>query len=267
MRNNETGQAELELVRISAWNQDFCALDDVSILFPSGSCSVILGAAGAGKSTLVKVCAGLIIPKEGKILFNGRNLLSMNARQELAFRAASGFVFQDSALWQDTNILNNVAMPLKVHHPGMDQKQLYAQANSCLRRVGYSEKINLRPAELSIGEQKLVSIARAIIHEPRILFMDDPTSNLDEDAADRIYQILDELKTAGTTIIIATNNSELAYRHADQLGVIKAGKLLAYGNYEETLTKVEHVLSGSLARLKARGRRQVTSNPSQRGEP
>jgi len=271
MHNDETRPPELELLKVSAWVQDFRTLDDISIVFPAGTCSVILGAAGSGKSTLVKVCAGLVIPQEGKILLDGKNLLALNTRQELRFRASSGFVFQDSALWQDTNILNNVAMPLKVHHPGMDQKQLYSLVNSCLRRVGYNENINLRPADLSTGEQKLVSIARAIVHEPQLLFMDDPTSNLDEDAADRVYQILEELKAAGTTIIIATNNSELAYRFADMLGVIKTGKLLAFGAYEETLGKVEHVLSSSLARLKARGRRgsgdQTASAPGTEAKP
>ncbi|MBU0937167.1 MAG: ATP-binding cassette domain-containing protein [Spirochaetes bacterium] len=252
-RRNQAPALELKEVFYSSG--DYLILDDIRVLFPAGQCSVILGQAGSGKSSLLKAAAGLVIPQRGQILVAGQRLLNFNFRQEQDFRASSGFVFQDSALWQDTTILNNVAMPLRVHNPKLDQKTVYNTVSAILRKVGYSEDMMLRPADLSTGEQKLVSIARAIVHEPALLLMDDPVSALDEDAADHISSILEELKKKGTTIVIATNNSELAYRHADNLGVIKNGRILAFGCYDDVLGKVEFALSGSMARLLARGKR------------
>ena len=117
----------------------------------------------------------------------------------------------------------------------------------------------LRPADLSTGEQKLVSIARAIIHEPAIVFMDDPVSNLDEEAADRVYGVIDELRATGRTLIIGANNSELAYRFADYLGVIKNGKIAIFGTYDQTVAGAEEALSASISRLRARGGRKSAS--------
>ena len=252
---SETEAPPVELIDVTVINGSYQILDQVNIVFPADSCSVIMGTAGSGKSTLLKVAAGLTIPTHGKVLVAGRDLYHFTSRQEQDYQADSGFVFQDSALWQDPSILDNVAMPLYINQPGKEKKEIYGLVSSCLRRLGYDEEVNVRPVDLSIGEQKLVSIARGIIHEPSIIFMDDPTGNLDDDATEHLFEVLGSLKTRKATIVITTNNTDLAYKFADYLGVIKNGKLLAFGCYDECLAKAEMLLSGSLARLKSRGQR------------
>jgi len=239
---------------------------------PESTIDVPAGAAGSGKSTLLKVAAGLVVADSGATFYQGRDMAHFSHKEELAFRAASGFVFQDAALWANTSILNNVAMPLRVHKPWMGESDVAESVRLLLKQLGYDESMGMRPAELSSGEQKLVSIARAVIHEPAVAFMDDPTSNLDEDAAEKVFELLARLKSRRCTVIVVANNSELAYRFADRLGVIKAGKMAAFGPYDETVGSAEAALMTSLARLRARGSRKKTaqdeagSEMSQRGD-
>jgi phospholipid/cholesterol/gamma-HCH transport system ATP-binding protein len=252
----------IELSGIRASSGTFEILSGVDIPFHEGKTSVVLGTAGSGKSTLIKTAAGLIVPDQGRVRFRGKDIFSFSRSDESAFRAASGFVFQDAALWANTNILNNILMPLRVHKPWMGQSEMAETARLLLARLGYDEGLALRPADLSAGEQKLVSIARALIHDPWLVFMDDPVSNLDEEAADRVYTVLDELRAKGKTLIIGANNSELAYRFADYLGVVKAGRIAIFGTYDQTVAGAEEALSASISRLKARGGRKsaVASN-------
>ncbi len=245
----------VELKGIGASSGGYKILHELDALFPARECSVILGSAGSGKSTLLKVAAGLIVPDEGEVLIQGKNLFKFSSRQEQEFRANTGFVFQNAALWQNKSIFDNVSLPLRVHRHEMAEKEMRALVSSLLIKLGYDEEISMRPAELSAGEQKLVSLARAVVLDPSLVFLDDPTGNLDEDAEDRIYSLLVDLKIRKATIIIVTNNSELAYRFADNLGVIKNGRMIAFGPYDDVITCAELALSGSFARLRARGNR------------
>lgn len=245
----------IELRDVVASSGGYEILSSTSVAFPAGLCSVVMGAAGSGKSTLLKVAASLTLPDEGSVLWNGVDTATLNRKDELAFRAATGFVFQDAALWANTNILNNVAMPLRVHKPWMGESDVAETVRLVLKRLGYDEGMAMRPAELSSGEQKIVSIARAVVHEPSIVFMDDPTSNLDEDAIERVFSLIDDLRVKLRTIIIVANNSELAYRYADRLGLIKGGTMAIFGPYEETVDSAEEALATSLARLRAKGSR------------
>ncbi|PKL22979.1 MAG: hypothetical protein CVV47_17250 [Spirochaetae bacterium HGW-Spirochaetae-3] len=266
-----TGPA-IELRGVVASSGGYEILSDASIAFPEGLFSVVMGAAGSGKSTLLKVAGGLVVPDSGSVWFRGADMGRFGRKDETAFRAATGFVFQDSALWADTNILGNVSMPLRVHKPWMGESAIAEAVRVLLQRLGYDEGMAMRPAELSSGEQKLVSIARAVIHDPSIVFMDDPTSNLDEDAAEKVYALLEDLREKRRTVVVVANSSELAYRFADRLGVIKGGTVAAFGPYDETVGRAEAALSGSLARLRARGSRtragrgEAGAENSQRGD-
>lgn len=253
---NIQGVPAIELSGVRASSGSYEILSGVDIHFREGLTSVVLGTAGSGKSTLVKTAAGLIVPDEGRVCFRGKDIFTFSRTDEAVFRAASGFVFQDAALWANTTILENVFMPLRVHKPWMGPSEMAETARVLLARLGYDEGMALRPADLSTGEQKLVSIARALIHEPAIVFMDDPVSNLDEEAADRVYGVIDDLRAKGRTLIIGANNSELAYRFADYLGVIKGGKIAIFGTYDQTVAEAEEALSASISRLRARGGRK-----------
>lgn len=255
MPEQQTPNVAIELRDVSASSGAYKILTNASISFPQGLCSVIMGAAGSGKSTLLKVAAGLVVPDKGLVLYMDSDTAKFGRKEEFAFRARSGFVFQDAALWSDTNILGNVAMPLRVHKAWMGESAIAEAVRLVLARLGYEEGMAMRPADLSSGEQKVVSIARAIVHDPELVFMDDPMSNLDEDAVEKVYLLIDELRNRGRTVIITANSSELAYRCADRLGVIQAKRVAAFGTYDQTLGSAEEALTGSLARLRARGSR------------
>lgn len=256
----------VELRGVVASSGGYEILSAASVAFPAGLFSVVMGAAGSGKSTLLKVAAGLVVADSGATFYRGHDMAHFSRKEELAFRAASGFVFQDAALWANTSILENVAMPLRLHKPWMSESDIAEAVRLVLKRLGYDEGMGMRPAELSAGEQKLVSIARAVIHEPSVAFMDDPTSNLDEDAAEKVFELLAGLKSRHCTVVVVANNSELAYRFADRLGVIKAGKMAAFGPYDETLGSAEATLMTSLARLRARGSRKKKAQDDQGSE-
>jgi phospholipid/cholesterol/gamma-HCH transport system ATP-binding protein len=264
--------AAIALNEVTASSGGFEILSGTNVAFPEGRCSVVMGAAGSGKSTLLKVAAGLVVPDSGSVSFRGADMARFGRREEFTFRATTGFVFQDAALWADTTILGNVAMPLRVHKRHMGEKAIGETVRQLLARLGYDESLTIRPAELSAGEQKLVSIARAVIHEPSIIFMDDPTSNLDEDAVEKVFSLLDELRKKKRTIIVVANSSDLAFRFADRLGVIKGGAMVAFGTYDDTVSSAEAALSTSLARLRARGSRakapadDAGAENSQRGD-
>ena len=257
--------AIIELRDVRASSGGFEILDGACVAFPEGLCSVVMGPAGSGKSTLLKVAAGLVVPDSGSVLYRGADLARFGRKDEAAFRAATGFVFQDAALWADQNILTNVTMPLRVHKAWLGPSAMAELARETLGALGYDEGMAFRPAELSAGEQKLVSIARAVIHEPQIVLMDDPTASLDEDAAERVYALIAKLRERRRTVVIVANSSELAYRFADRLGIIKGGRLVAFGSYEETVGTAEAALSGSIARLKARGERAAAPERERRG--
>jgi len=246
----------VELRDLAASSGGFEILTELNAAFPEGETSVVLGAAGSGKSTMLKAAAGILVPDHGAVLYHGKDIARFSRKEELDFRAKTGFVFQDAALWQNQNIMDNVAMPLKVHRPWMKGAEVSEAVRALLARLGYDEGLTMRPAELSAGEQKLVSIARAVIHEPDLVFMDDPTSNLDEDGTEHLFELIEGLRARGATVIVVTNNSDLAYRYADRLGVVKGGCVVVFGPYEEAIMGAESALSGSLARLKARGGRQ-----------
>lgn len=245
----------IELRDVSASAGGFEIVKGASVSFPEGKISMLLGEAGSGKSTVLKVAAGLVVPDSGHVLWKGKDMYWFSRRDEAGFRKGSGFVFQDSALWSNTDIFNNVAMPLRVHRKWMGESEIAALVRSALERVGYDEGTSLRPAELSMGEQKLVSIARAIIADPDLVFMDSPTTGLDEEAEERVMGILGDLSKAGKTVVIATNKSEMAFRHADFIGVIKSGTVPVFGPYDQTVASADESLRGVLSRLRARGAR------------
>ncbi|NCN05446.1 MAG: ATP-binding cassette domain-containing protein [Spirochaetales bacterium] len=229
---------------------------ETTVTIPAESCTVFLGGAGSGKSTLIKAAAGLIVPQSGEIFLGEKNISTFSSAQEQEFRRLSGFIFQDSALWQDTSVFQNVAMPLLVHYSSLSTSDVKERVSKCLELVGFDDDSAKRPSDISIGKQKLVSIARGIIHEPKILFLDNPTGNLDEDSIEHIFSVFETMKEKKTTMLLSTTSSEIAFKLADYLGLLKNGNLIAFGPFEEVVARAEQSLGSSLQRLKARGQRR-----------
>lgn len=215
----------IELEKVSVASQGFTVLDQVDLTIPLGRTTFILGPSGCGKSTLIKVIAGLISPDAGKVLVMGKDYNDMNRIEARIFRNSASFVFQDGALWANQTIHNNILMPLKHHYPNIDPHEAESRIQDVLERVGYSDSTQLRPSALSTGEQKLVSFARSLTLDPQILFMDEPTSFMDEQGERRLNGILHDYALAGKTMVAVANTYNLAFRIADYLCIMNRGRV------------------------------------------
>jgi len=187
---------------------------------------VIMGPSGCGKSTLLKVAAGLLVPDRGRVFLEGRPLADLATRELLGFRQSSGFMFQDAALWANKSVCENLTLPAEYHLPERSADENRGRAAALLRSVGLEDSIDLRPAQLSMGERKLVSFLRAVVLEPALLFLDEPTTSIDHTSLKKMMKRIEELQEQGCTIIAVTHDAHLASMIATDLVVLKAGRLL-----------------------------------------
>jgi phospholipid/cholesterol/gamma-HCH transport system ATP-binding protein len=247
----------IELKDIRASSGKYEIINGVSLSLDAGRFMVIMGPSGSGKSTILKVAAGLIIPDEGEVLFRGRSLDDMTDAENLDFRKRSGFVFQDAALWSNQSIYDNLLLPLKVHKKWLSTNEADAVIREITEKLGYTEPLGARPADLSTGEQKLIGLARVLVHEPELIFMDEPTASIDEIARGRIFSILRELKERRVSVIIVTHSSYLASHFADDLAVIDMGKIAAIGSYESIVNSPDPRIRSLVSRLKSNAIRDM----------
>jgi putative ABC transport system ATP-binding protein len=195
-------------------------LKDVNLTIEAKSKCSILGPSGSGKTTLLGLCAGLDRPTRGSIYLNG-HALHESTEDELAEirNQEVGFVFQNFQLIPSLSALENVLVPLELR--GASKAQ--SRAADLLSRVGLGDRLDHFPVQLSGGEQQRVALARAFIHEPSILFADEPTGNLDGDTSGLVEELLFDLnKEAGTTLVVVTHNLDLA-RKTDHIYRIHQG--------------------------------------------
>ncbi len=197
-------------------------LEDISFEVKEGSTLSIVGPSGSGKTTLLGICAGLDTADSGDVILNGHSLTEMSEDRRAAIRNLFvGFVFQNFQLLPTLTALENVMVPMELKR----EKNIRSRAMELLKSVGLADRAHHYPAQLSGGEQQRVSIARAFSNEPRILFADEPTGNLDEETSAHIESLLFDLnKNKGTTLILITHNAELAAKTSRILR-IKGGKV------------------------------------------
>jgi phospholipid/cholesterol/gamma-HCH transport system ATP-binding protein len=221
----------LELKDVVLASQDYVVLDRASVAFAKGASTVIMGPSGCGKSTLLKVAAGICVPDSGEVLLEGRPLARLSAPRLLQLRRTSGFMFQDAALWANKSIFENLALPLQFHCPDMPPAEVRERVQASLERVGLEASSGLRPAQLSMGEAKIASFLRAVILEPELLFLDEPTPSLDHAALEKIMSQIREMKQRGCTIIAVTHDAHLTSMLANDLVVLKQGRVLAAADF------------------------------------
>jgi putative ABC transport system ATP-binding protein len=188
----------------------------------------VVGASGSGKSTLLNIMAGLDTPTSGKVEIENKSLYALTRRELAGYRAHKvGMIFQSFNLIAHYTALQNVETALYFNQtPHRERK---AQAAAILDKLGLSDRLTHRPADLSGGEQQRVAIARAIVKNPEILFADEPTGNLDSDNALQIMQLLKELNQGGLTIVMVTHNLEMASEYAHTVVRMHYGRLVEGG--------------------------------------
>ena len=210
-------------------------LSNIDVHFPKGKTSIIIGPSGCGKSTVLKVAAGLIPADFGKILVNDKNLIKMKSQELLEFRKKSSFVFQDAALWANQSVYQNMSLPLRLHFPGLGTKKHDKKIIEMLNLVGYTDSIQLRPAELSNGERKMISLGRALITSPELIYLDNPFALVDPSVAKKMKSLIMDLHKKERTIIANFSSASLIHKIADFLFILKDGELIETGTKEQIL--------------------------------
>jgi ABC-type lipoprotein export system ATPase subunit len=215
--------AVISLRDVSFSGQGVRIIHNVTLDIEQGKTTALVGASGCGKSTLLKLCAGLLIPTSGNIFYKDRNMLELNRRESREFRRESAFVFQDSALWANQSLFQNLELPLKLHHPEMKAAQRRQRIQSVIGEVGYKRDLEVRPSALSMGEQKLIGFARALICRPGILFLDEWTESLDDTAANRLITLVKSRQTDNNTIIFVSHDLDIIREVAQEIILMVGG--------------------------------------------
>ena len=199
-------------------------LIDVSFAVEAGSTCAIVGPSGSGKTTLIAICAGLERPSSGSVRFDGVALDDAGEEELAALRNRSvGFIFQNFQLLPSLTALENVMVPAEIrgeNHAG-------SRAADLLQQVGLYGRMQHYPVQLSGGEQQRVAIARAFMNQPKILFADEPTGNLDADTAGEVIKLIFDLNaTRGTTLVLVTHDRELT-QQASRTIRLRGGRLVS----------------------------------------
>lgn len=204
----------------------FEALKGVSLRIPNGATVAIIGKSGSGKSTLMHIMGGLDRPTEGEVIVNGQSLGHMKRKQIDHFRANDlGFVFQSFFVEANQTCYQNVALPLEITETGFRNRRKLIE--SALERVELSDKLNAKAKNLSGGQKQRLAIARAIVNNPKLLFADEPTGNLDSATGDKIVDLLFSLsKENKSTLVVVTHDHDLAAR-CDMQIAIKDGEIVS----------------------------------------
>jgi putative ABC transport system ATP-binding protein len=195
------------------------ALRDLSIHVREGEFIAVTGPSGCGKTTFLTIAGMLDEFTKGEYELDGVNVYRMNDRERSRLRNEKiGFIFQSFNLLNDLTVRDNVDMPLR--YRGLSAAERRRRVDASLYRVGLSERCNCYPPELSGGQQQRVAIARALAGSPRLLLADEPTGNLDEEMAEGIMDLLQELHRGGATIVVMTHSAEMTARAEREVRIV-----------------------------------------------
>ena len=225
------GIIELKNVSFSAQAQHI--VRNFSFQFEEGKATALVGPSGCGKSTVLKLAAGLLVPTEGEVSFRGRDVFTMNRQENLNFRREAAMIFQDSALWANQNLYQILELPLRIHFPKMPPSERESRIHAVLADVGYRKDLAIRPAQLSMGEQKLIAFARAMMCGPKLLFLDEWTESVDDTAANRLISIVQRHHQEQNTVIFVSHDFRIVRNIADYVIMIIDGQFSRVFSREE----------------------------------
>jgi len=199
------------------------ALKEVTFSLKAGELAFLIGRSGAGKSTLLKLIPAIERPTSGSVIVNGQNVGALKRAAIPYLRRSIGMVFQDQKLLYDRSVFENVMLPLAFS--SQPPREAARRARAALDKVGLAGRENANPIQLSGGEQQRVAIARAVVNRPGLLIADEPTANLDADAAARVLDIFVAFRQVGVTVLIATHDLALVERYAGTILRLDQGRI------------------------------------------
>ena len=208
------------------------ALADINLEIKQGEFLFLVGPSGAGKSTLLRILTHEIFPTSGKVIVGNTDITKLKASDIPKHRRKIGFIFQDFKLLDDRTVYENVALTLEVL--GRTDSEIEKQVEHILKLVEIWDKRNLFPKQLSGGEAQRTAIARAVVAKPDIVLADEPTGDLDPKTAWGVIQLLNEINSWGTTILMASHNQEIVNTLKRRVVSLKDGKIMkdsAEGKY------------------------------------
>jgi ABC-type transporter Mla maintaining outer membrane lipid asymmetry ATPase subunit MlaF len=239
--------AIIELKNVSFSAQNRMLARNINFQYEEGKATALVGPSGGGKSTMLKLSAGLLVPNEGSVCFRGKDIFQMSRKENLEFRREGAVVFQDSALWANQTLFQILELPLRIHYPEMSPKERENRVETVVAAVGYRKELSIRPAQLSMGEQKLIGFARALLCRPRLLYLDEWTESLDDNAAQRLIGLVKKQRDEGATIIFVSHDLNIITALADDIVLILSGQVFL------RLTREQIAADDDLMRYVAKG--------------
>lgn len=209
------------------------AVSDINLEVKGGEFVFLVGPSGAGKSTILRLLAREYLPTAGKIFIDDLDITKLKGNDIALFRRKVGFVFQDFKLLEDRTVFENVAIALEVRD--MSDEEIEKEVERILKLFEIWDRRNLFPSQLSGGEAQRTAIARAMIGKPDLLLADEPTGDLDPQTSWGVIQLLNEINSWGTTVIMATHNVEIVNTLKRRVVSIRKGKIAkdkSEGKYE-----------------------------------
>lgn len=236
------------VISIRGLQKSFGSLDvlkGVDLDVYQGENLVVLGRSGTGKSVLIKVISGLLLPDVGEVNVLGQEIAELDSRTLMALRLKVGFSFQNSALYDSMTVRQNLEFPLVRNSRNLTRKQINNEVESVLEAVGLSQTIEQMPSELSGGQRKRIGIARTLILRPEIMLYDEPTAGLDPITCIEINNLINEVQEKyKTTSIIITHDLTCAKETGDRIAMLLDGQFAIQGTFSEVFaSKDERVQS------------------------
>ena len=226
-------------IALEVWNVSFrldsrMIFQDLNLRLPKGQALFVLGGSGSGKSLLLRLCAGLIFPQEGRVTLGGADLKAAPKEEIQELRARIGFVFQDSALISNMAIYDNIALPLRYHRK-CTEEEVRARVGEMMGLFGVNRSFEWSlPAALSMEMRKRAALARAFMLEPEFLLLDQPTSGLETEVAQRLIRVIrDYQERRGASLLEVGSEYPLSGKNSDRIGLLEGGRITAEGTREE----------------------------------
>jgi putative ABC transport system ATP-binding protein len=225
MSNTKQHEIKIKMTGISkVFESDLLethALKSIDLSIAAGEYVSISGPSGCGKSTLLSLLGLLDMPTSGDYFIEGQNVSHLSLDQAAEIRNSKiGFVFQSFNLIDELSVFDNVALPLRYSNPRVSEQGIKSRVDLCLEMVAMSHRSSHKPNQLSGGQQQRIAIARALVADPAILLVDEPTGNLDSKSGDQVMDVLAELNKKGTTICMVTHDPRYADMAKRQLKLL-----------------------------------------------